>query len=337
MNKINQLLDEKFVKELFDKEVLPLYPDFSSIKKINIIRHKNQVWEHTYHVVYEFRTIFKTKDGKLKELPIFCSAHSDEPRKNVFDGLKFLWEHNFGRGYLTIPHALFYSDEFQGTFYRGVHGKNLYKYIRKKNFSEVETIVPKAAGWFAKLHNTSTKSARNFNEENSRIRTVFPGVEHTIKRVEQDYPKYYKIYKKLYRIFIETEEKFLASTDKRWLVHGDAHPENIIKMGKKKIAMIDFTDLGLSDFARDLGSFSQQLEYMCARKIGGAYGRKMKKLFLDNYFKNAKIKLDNNLQKRIDNYYNWTTIRTATFFLIKDKPEPERAKPLIKSIIRIYE
>jgi thiamine kinase-like enzyme len=333
MNKITQLLDEKFVKELFNKEVLPLYPDFLSIKKIDIIRHKNQVWDHTYHVVYEFRTFFKTKDDKLKELPIFCSAHSDEPRKNAYDGLKFLWDNGFSKGFLTIPHALFYSDYFQGLFYRGAKGRNLYKFIREKKFSEIETIIPKAAACFAKLHNTSIKNARNFNEENSRIKTVVPGAEHTMQRIKEDYPEYYETYKKLYKIFIGAEEKFLLGTDKRWLTHGDAHPENIIKVGKKKIALIDFTDLCLSDFARDLGSFSQQVEYMCARKIADrGYAEKIKKLFLDNYFKTAKIQLDDNLQKRIDNYYNWTTIRTATFFLLKAKPEPDRARPLIKQV-----
>jgi hypothetical protein len=53
---------------------------------------------------------------------------------------------------------------------------------------------------------------------------------------------------------------------------------------------------------------------------------------LENYFKNAKIKLDEDLQKRIDNYYNWTNIRTATFFLLKDQSEPLRAVSLIEKV-----
>ena len=55
-------------------------------------------------------------------------------------------------------------------------------------------------------------------------------------------------------------------------------------------------------------------------------------MFLDNYLKHAKIKLDEKLKKRIDVYYYWTTIRTATYFLIKDKAEPDRAKPLLEKI-----
>ena len=333
MNPVLKLFDEQFVAQLFKEKVLPLYPGFASIKKIKIIPHKNHIWEHTYHVVVEFKTSFITRKGKIKELPIYCSAHSSEPRKNVYDALKFLWEHNFGSGYLTIPHPLFYSEEFRGTFYRGAKGRNLYRFIREKNFAEIETITAKAAAWFAKLHRTPTKNARNFNKINSRIETVVPGVRHILEKIKERYGERLEVYKKIYEILNNNEKKFFASTKKRWLVHGDAHPENIIKMGKKKIAVIDFTDLCLSDFARDLGSFLQQIEYMCNRKIGEeAYSEKIKKIFLDNYLLNAKIKLDERLKKRIDNYYNWTAIRTATFFLLKERPEPDRAELLLDEV-----
>jgi len=333
MNIIKNLLDEKYVIGLFKKEVLPKYPDFVDIKKINIKAHKNLIWETTYHVVIEFETSFLTKKGKIKILSIFCSAHSDEPRKNVYSALKYLWDNGFAKGSLTIPHPLFYSDQFRGTFYRGVPGRNLYQYIRENKREKIEEIIPKAAAWFAKLHKIPAEKARNFNEENSRIRTVIPGEKLILSEIKKLYPKYYETYEKAYAIFIEKEEDFLSSTKKRWLIHGDAHPENVIKMGKKKVAVIDFTDICLSDFARDLGSFLQQIEYMSMRKINDPeFTEKIKKLFLDNYLKNAKIKMDSGLQERINNYYNWTSIRTATFFLTKYNMEPDRAVPLIEKV-----
>ena len=82
------MLDPEFVKELLTREVVPQYPDFSSIKSIKVIPHKDSVWEETYHIVLEYRVRFVTKEGKLKTLPIFCAAHSDEPRKNHFFSLK---------------------------------------------------------------------------------------------------------------------------------------------------------------------------------------------------------------------------------------------------------
>ena len=104
-------------------------------------------------------------------------------------------------------------------------------------------------------------------------------------------------------------------------------------MSLRKIAVIDYTDICLSDFARDIGSFLQQLEYMCNRKINNLeFTDRIKKIFLETYLTYAKIQLNEPLKKRIENYYNWTVIRTATYFLIKDKPEPKRAEPLINKI-----
>lgn len=335
MGTIRDLFNENKVIELFKKKVLPLYSDFSDIKKIKIIPHKDYVWENSYHIVLEFATTFQTKEGKIKKLSIFCSGHSEEPRKNVYDALEYLWNNGFSKGYLTIPHPLFYSKKYRAIFYRGVKGKNLYRYIRKKDFENIEMITPKAAAWFAKLHNLSIENAKNYNPLNSKIETVIPGVPHILERIEEDYPEYLEAFKKLYKEFTKKENSFLSSSRKRWLVHGDAHPENVIKMGQRKIGVIDFTDLCLSDFARDVGTFLQQLEFMIMRKIGDQkYAEKMKKIFLENYLVNATINIDKEEFKRIDNYYNWTAIRTATFFLLKHNAEPERAYPIIKKVCK---
>jgi len=335
MNIIKELFNEEYIINLFKKKVLPLYPDFFHIKKVKIIFHKNYVWESTYHVVVEFATTFKTRDKKNKALSIFCSAHSDEPRKNVYDALKYLWDSGFSKGYLTIPHPLFYSKKHNAIFYRGVNGRNLYQYIRKKDYENIEAMVPKAASWFAKLHNLPTENAKNYNPLNSKIETVIPGVPHILERIKEDYPEYSEAFKKLYKNFTEKENEFLSSTRRRWLVHGDAHGENVIKMGQRKIGVIDFTDLCLSDFARDVGTFLQQLEFMIMRKIDNQeYAKKMKKVFLDNYLVNATINIDKEEFARIENYYNWTAIRTATFFLLKHNAEPERAYPIIRTICK---
>jgi thiamine kinase-like enzyme len=332
MNKILQLFDEKYVKDMLSRKVLPFYADFKKIDKIKIHAYKKNIWEHTYHVVIEFNTTFLTKDGRKKRLPIVCSAHSSEPRQNVYESLKFLWESGFSRGYLSIPHPLFYSAYFNGTFYRGVEGRNFYQYIREQKLIEVSDLVEKSAKWFAKLH--AIKNAKNFNIENSRIETVFPGVAHIVNRIKTDYPEYEDFYARIYEILDGREKNFLSSTDKRWLVHGDAHPENIIKMGKHKIAAIDFTDLCLTDFSRDLGAFLQQLEYMCNRKIGDKeYVGKVKKLFLDNYFKHAKgVEQSADINDRIETYYNWTAMRTASHFLLKSEPEPDRARLILEQV-----
>jgi len=333
MNIVNNLFEEEFVRKLFQEKLLPHYPDFSVIKKITINPHKQYIWEKTYHVVLEFRTVLARADGSEEELEIFCTAHSSEPRENAYNALRFLWDSGFGEGDLTAPHPLFFDQKLRAFFYRGVSGRSLYYYIKEKRFDEVERLVPLSADWYAKLHQVPVRGAENFNPENSRIKTVVPGIDKILKSIKEDYPEKYDLYKKIFKIFEKNEADFLESADRLWLIHGDAHPENIIRMGETKIAGIDFTDVCLSDFARDLGSFSQQLEYMAGRKMGDpVFTERMKNLFLESYLKSAKIELTPDLKKRIDNYYNWTTIRTATFFLMKHNPWPDRAEPLLNIV-----
>ena len=333
MNKIYQLFDQQFVNDLFTKEILPLYPDFKTIKTIKILPIKENIWQSTYHVVIEFQTTFLKTDKKTKKLSVFCSAHSSEPRKNSYEALTFLWQHHFGHSRLTIPRPLFFSDSFNAVFYRGAQGKNLYYYIKQNNFTEIELIIPRVAAWFVKLHQLPTAQAKNFNEVNSRIETVIPGIATILSRIKTDYAQFYQAYFQIYRLINEQEKQFFKKSKNIWLIHGDAHPENVIKISKSKLAIIDFTDICLADFARDLGSFLQQLEFMTEPKIADpTYIEKIKNLFLINYLTKAKIKLDEGLSERIKYYYNWTALRTASFFLLKDNPEPGHAKGLINQI-----
>ncbi len=334
-NKIYNLLDENFVVQLFNKQILPQYPEFFGIKRIGHSLIKDNIWASTYHVVIEYQTDFIDSENKIHTLPIYCTAHSDEPRLNSFEALVFLWQNGFNKGKLTIPKPLFYSSDFNAFFYQGIEGKNLYQYIRAKDTDAVRSITVKAASWFAKLHHLSAlaSKAKNFNPLNSAIETIIPGMKNALDKVKTQEPRYFEICRQSYEIINQKEKNFLSSTEKRWLIHGDAHPENVIMIDKNKIGVIDFTDICLADYARDLGAFSQQLEFMMFRKIGDQTEiEKTKQLFLKSYFKNAKITPDSGLMERIGNYYNWTALRTAIFFLLKDKSEPERAHGLLVKI-----
>ncbi len=337
-NKISKLLDEKYVLQFFNKKVLPLYSEFEKIDRVKIIPHKNHIWESTYHVVLEFKITFseklnKNKDKK-KDFSFFCTAHSSEPRKNVYDILKYLWDSGFASGFLTIPKPLFYSKYFNASFYRGVSGDSLLNFMKDENKEEIEKIIKKTAEWLAKLHKLSVLDDLNYNKRNNYIKTVIPGYKQIMKSLNSVYGgEYLEDIKNIYKVLMEKENLYLSGLNKRYLIHGDVHPENIIKMGRKKMAMIDFADICLSDFARDLGSFFQQLDYRFEKlEYPSTYSTKIKDLFLQSYCKKAKIKINDNLKERIDLYYNWTAIRTATFWLLKYKPDPERAKPMIAEV-----
>jgi len=339
MNKINKLLDNKYVLNLFKKKILPLYPDFKKIEKIKIIYHKNYIWQTTYHVVLEFKTSFSfrpenSKKNKIKVLSFFCTAHSNEPRKNVYDTLNYLWNQGFSRGYLSIPKPLFYSKYFNASFYRGVNGDSLLEFIKKKDKKEIEKVIKKTAEWLAKLHHVPISEELNFNKKNNKIKTVLPGYHNVLKNFKERYDgKYFSDLKNIYDYLIELEGDFFNLTHKRWLIHGDVHSENVIKMGRKKIAMIDFADICASDFARDLGTFVQQLDYkLSSYDYKKSFIKKMENVFLETYCKKARIKYNIRLKERIKLYYCWTAFRTAIFWLLKHNAKPDRAEPLILEI-----
>ena len=334
MNRILSLFDEQFVIDLFRREVLPQYPNFKDISRVVIRPYKNLVWETTYHVVLKFNTYFIRANGAEVRLPLVCSAHSEEPRENIFLVLKYLWAKDFPDESFAIPQPLFYSSYFHGTFYRGLEGENLLYYLKKRDWPAVNSIIAAAAGLYAKLHSLTVGAEANFNPASTRLETVIPGTAVIFREMGKRYDnKYNPDLEKIYHSFIAAEEKFFASGQPLVLIHGDAHPENIIRTGEQRVGLIDFTDFCLGDLARDLGSFLQQLEYKILKKIGdAAYAAQAKELFLSSYLAAAGRKLDADLQSRLDLYYNWTAMRTAIFWFLKFHPNAARAEELLNQV-----
>ncbi len=334
MNKILQLFDEEYVLKFFKENILPLYPSFTDIDKIKIKPFKKMVWTTTYHVVIGFDVYFIDNLNKKTKIMIVCSAHSEETRENVFAAMKYLWSHNFNQGDIDIPRPLFYSEYFRGTFYRGIKGENLLYYIKNKDRETVEKLLPLTAQLFARLHALPAGTAANFNPINSRIKTVIPGVDNILKEISTRYNnKFDSVFSDVYKILITKEEEFFQSHLNLQLIHGDAHTENIIKTGDNRVGLIDFTDFCLGDFARDLGTFLQQLEYKIAIKGEDIkWAQAMQDLFLNSYFAATDIKLTPQLNERIRLYYDWTAIRTVVFLFLKHDSDPKRAEILLNKV-----
>jgi thiamine kinase-like enzyme len=334
MNKIHNLFDSNFVKEFFKEKVLPHYPDVHNIGSIKIKPYKKFIWKTTYHVVIDFHVEFLMKNGKTRKTHIVCSAHSSEPREKAFNVLTYLWRRRLGKG-VVLPRPLFYCPDFRASFYRALNGKDLCYYILKKDKETIKDLTAKAGLMLARLHLLKLNNHKlpEFEESNSKLATVIPGIKKISSEIKKRYGQdmQEKIVNPYYKC-ISKEEEYLSQNPKLCLIHGDFHTENIIRVSKRKVGLIDFTDFSLSDYARDLGNFLQQLEYKLELKF--FYERdfivEMKQLFLKEYLKESEKSLDDNLQARINNYYKWTALRTASYWLMKDKPEPKRAEAIIK-------
>jgi len=334
MNKILELFDEQFVLDFLRREALSFYPEWSEITAAKIRPYKKMIWTTTYHVVLEFQTTFKAADGRTAVIPVICSAHSDEPRELVLNSLRYLEAHNFNTTNLTVPRPLFYSPHFRAAFYQGLQGENLFYYIKNNDFNEVEKMVRLAAQLFARLHAVPLEAGESFNVLNSRIKTVVPGVEFIYREMAGRYDKRYDAdLQKIYNYFITTEEKFLATSGGKTLIHGDAHPENIIKTGEGQIGLIDFTDLCIGDPARDIGTFWQQLEYKVGVKANNYQEAvRLAEIFKEGYASVSQRPITPDFQERIDLYYNWTMLRTAIFLFLKHDCQPARGEELLNTI-----
>jgi hypothetical protein len=317
-NIIWELLEEDFVESYLNENL-----NFE-VKLLSITAFKKQIWLTTYHVVFRY-----TVEVEGVERQIFVTAHDHEPRQYALKSLEYLIARGFGKGNLLVPQPLFYDARYNATFYFGLEGNNVYHYIKDNLRTELEKLVAKTALWFVKLHSLSAETGLELNVEHGRIRTIAPGADVILSLINLRYPQYIHQYNEFYRYFIETEEREIGK-NRNTLIHGDAHPENIIRLNSGQIGVIDFVDMTIGDPMRDVASFLQQLDYMGMRKIGDrAYVDKIKNIFLTTYLKHAKLNLTDEIQKRLDLYYYWTSIRTATFFLMKHDPEPDRAEPLI--------
>lgn len=333
MNKILDLFSQEYVMNLFKKELLPLYKDYEDIVAIAIKPYKKMVWTSTYHVVISYNITFVKKDKKHEDVLVVCSAHSSEERENVYKAMHYLWEHNFNQDYIDIPRPLFYSDYFKGTFYEGVRGENLMHYIKVQDNTEVESMVKLAATMFARLHKMPIVGEANFNPKNSRIKTVVPGVETILREMSLRFAgEFDKSLQAIYKYLIESEESFLASGQfELCLIHGDAHTENIIHSGAKRVGLIDFTDICLSDPIRDVGTFRQQLEYKIRARHGNdIYAQEMSDLFFQTYMSASGLEDTPYLRERMTLYYNWTAIRTAVYLFLKHDSNPKSAQILLE-------
>jgi len=196
-------------------------------------------------------------------------------------------------------------------------------------------LVAKSGLLFARLHKLALKgNLPQLDPNNSRISTVIPGVRKIISEVNKRYGETMaaKIAEPYYHC-INFEEEYFKTNPKLCLVHGDAHTENIIRVSKRKIGLIDFTDFSLGDQARDIGTFIQQLDYKLEVKFNEAqFTVDMKNLFLEKYLEETGLELNKEFQDRLNNYYIWTSLRTAAYWLLRDKAEPERAITIFKKV-----
>ncbi|MBI4122553.1 MAG: aminoglycoside phosphotransferase family protein [Parcubacteria group bacterium] len=322
---IEQLFDPAFVASYLALHA-PLFAGEYTFSGLTATPIKRNIDVDFYHVVIRYDA------PAFGDKPIFCSAHSNESRENAYRALRFITEHGFKTGALFVPEPLFFDRSLAAFLYRGIAGRTLLHYIRKGGDTIAEYIRG-AAEWLAELHAIPTDAVENFNPESSRIKTVIPGPEYFLAKISRLFPEFRPDVEHHFAELAEREERALATLDRLCLIHGDFHPENVIVAERDGgVSGIDFTDICLADWARDVGNFLTQLTFMAAGWRTKDEVRSLQKTFLAHYAAARNVALDGAAWERIKLYQAWTSLRTVIYFLTKEPAEPREAKAAMEMV-----
>lgn len=325
MQNTEQLFDVKFIASLIAEK----NPDFASKHNLSDLIAtpiKKYIGNGFYQIVIQYDC------ASFGYQPIFCTAHSDENRENAFNALTYINKHAAKQENIFLPNPLFFDDKFGAFFYQGIDGKNFLDYIKEKDFN-LTKYLESTAELIAYMHEIPIEKATNFNPENSKIKTIVPGPDHFLKKIKKIFPEYLKKIETEFNKLVELEENNLKNLNQLQLIHGDFHPENIIINKEHNcFSIIDFTDICLADWTRDIGNFLQQLEFMSAGNRATDETTANQKIFLNAYLSKRNIQKNSNIEERINLYKSWSALRSAIYFLIKNKPEPKNADVVLKNI-----
>lgn len=323
--KMDNLLDDKFIKNFFDGNLKMFFPEAEKIKKIKKEIRKDVRGKYDYSLIIEFSLSISLQNKKIITTSVFSKTHSDEKKNKSIYYMEFLYKNGFGEGLYRVPRPLIYIPGMRTGFYEGVRGKNLLSVIHEKNYKRTEIILEDSAHWIAKLHNLKFK-AHALELPVARIKDNQPPIETFFASMRKNYFKLYKEFVPLYNATLSCEShilKTLKTAEKTRLIYADYHPENIIipRYSTKGVTVIDFTDLAWGDPLKDIGTFLQQLFFMPKRYniyLTPKICDRWQKIFLEAYSNDSGSKID---WQRIDLYRTWTCLRNVIYFYYKKDPK----------------
>lgn len=316
--KMDQLLDEKFIKNFLDSNLLTFFQDSKKIIKLTKNVHKNSREKYSYTLVLEFVLEILFKDGSIKEKSVFCKAHSEEEKNKALYYMDILYKNGFNDGLYQVPRPLIYLPDFRAGFYEGVIGHNLLYYIKNGEHKKIKSIIKDAVGWINKLHNFDTVNFKPLELSPKKINDNKFSMNNIMKDMQRDhralYIKFYPLYKKTIK-YENTLYKKLTRDETSKLIYADYHPENIITPldARQGVTVIDFTDLTIGDPYRDVGTFLEQIRAMSPKNKFAVW----QKIFLEEYIRSNNITLTALDWQRINLYRLRTSLKSIIYFFYK--------------------
>lgn len=320
--KMDQLLDENFIKNFFEGNLKIFFPEAKKINKINKVFYKDLREKESYTLVIEFILDLKLKDNKLIKKSVFGIAHSKEYKNKALYYIEVLYKNGFNQGLYKVPRPLIYIPEIRASFYEGVKGQTLLYYLKHKEYFKIESGLKDAARWLSCLHNFEIKKFESLQLSIKKIGDNHPPIAQVLKDIKKDYVKLYQSFYPLYKQVIEYEKK-LINKEFFKVIYGDYHPENIIipRYSRQGVTVIDFNDLGLGNWYSDVGAFLEQVEFMSNKYMPKEKGKLWQNIFLDEYIRINNFNLTSLEWQKINLYSLWTCLRNIIYYYYKCDPD----------------
>lgn len=316
--KMDQLLDDKFIKNFLDSNLKTFFKDSQKIQKITKKIHKNSREKYSYTLVLEFILKILFKNGHIKEKSVFCKAHSEEEKNKALYYMDILYKNGFNEGLYQVPRPLIYLPDLRAGFYEGVIGHNLLYYIKKEWGDKIKSIIKDSVGWINKLHNFNTLNFKPLEISPKKIKSNKSSMNSILNDMKRDHEALYIKFLPLYTKAIEYEDtifKKLEKNKRKKLIYADYHPENIITplYARRGVTVIDFTDLTIGDPYRDVGTFLEQIRAMSPKNKIVVW----QKNFLEEYVKTNNLRLTTLDWQRINLYRLWASLRSIIYFFYR--------------------
>ena len=165
---VEYLLKPHYVSQLLNERLSVSELHWSNIVVRDVQAIKENITHDYYSIVVAYPISYVNSRVEHQAV-IYCSAHSNDSRRQAMENLEFLWRKNIpGEQFLTNK-PLFYDSQYGAMFYLGLPGDNLCQYFTTHSREEISSQLTPLAQWLARLHTLTL----GFNEwPESRIQKI---------------------------------------------------------------------------------------------------------------------------------------------------------------------
>lgn len=245
-NFIDHFFDETFVREIFERNSLRLFPPELTISncKTNPIKLSKTGGKSVIEIVLQLCD--ELKQERMSKAMV-GHLRPDGRNEKVYNLLRELWKQGFdGRDHLKIVEPIAYFSKWNLMLTSKAEGIELDKVLTPGS-SLGRSYLKRVAQWLVKLHSTHVKSGRvcTIREEVEKLNGW--GRHLTLLRPH--------LAKRIQSVISQAVEKERSIRPRHFaLTHGDYHPKNIFVNGVD-LTVMDFEHSCMSDPAKDLGYF----------------------------------------------------------------------------------